>query len=126
MPAKLLVLGWALLCLAWVEPSFAQSMRCIEFCRNVRGGDRDALGYNMCLHKAPICTGQPFDAVARGPAGNPMASGPTAAQRAACGGDVQKFCQGIQRGGGRLWACLATRKNELSPACKEMVARQGL
>lgn len=128
MKRKSLLLGSALLCLfTWAEPGLAQyNARCIDFCKNVRTGTADYFGFNMCLHNAPICTGQPFDAVARGPAGKPAASGPTAAQRAACGADVGKFCQGIRPGDGRLWACLAARKNELSPACQQMVAHQGL
>ena len=50
----------------------------------------------------------------------------TAAQRAACGADVRKFCQGIKPGGGRLFACLAKQKDQLSDACKKMVEGQGL
>jgi hypothetical protein len=124
------LLVFALLCLfAWIEPSFAQySSRCIYFCKYKRPGD--LLGWNMCLHNAPVCTGQPFDAVARGPASKSAAAfgqvRVTAAQRAACGADVGKFCQDVVPGGGRRWACLAARKSELSPACRQMVRRQGL
>jgi hypothetical protein len=141
MKCRSLLLGSALLCLfAWAEPSLAQySAQCIELCR-MRIGSAGETRYNACLHKAPICTGQPLDGVAKGPARkNPAAprpAQPTAAQRAAvhttdadraaCGADYGKFCRDVVLGGGRGWACLATRKNELSPACKEAVVRHGL
>lgn len=123
MPRRSLILGSALLCFfAWSESSFAQySAQCVHFCTHVRTGDLQ--GFDMCFHKAPICTGHAFDAVARGPASKNQ---PKAAQRAACGADVGKFCGNVARGGGRLWACLAARKSELSPACRRMVANQGL
>jgi hypothetical protein len=35
-----------------------------------------------------------------------------------CSGDVEKFCQGIQQGEGRIAKCLAQHKEELSPDCK--------
>jgi hypothetical protein len=113
---------------AWVEPSFAQySARCVYFCTHVRTGD--LLGFNMCFHNSPVCTGHPFDAVARGQRGiGPAAFGSapaTAAERAACRADFGKFCRDVVPGGGRGWACLAARKNEL-PACHQKVARRGL
>ena len=129
MKRRPLLLGSALLCLfTWVEPGLAQySIRCIEFC-NARIGAEGPVRVNKCLHMAPICTGQPaFPGVpaSKNPAA-PRPAQPTAAQRAACGADVGKLCQGIKPGGGRLWACLAARKNELSAACEQMVARHGL
>jgi len=36
-----------------------------------------------------------------------------------CAADVQKFCQGIQPGDGRIVACLKAHENDLSAACKE-------
>ena len=140
MKCRFLLLGSVLLCLfASAEPSFAQySAQCIEFCRN-RIGSAGMTRYDACLHRAPICTGQ-LDAVAKRPASkNRAAAGPaqptaaqraaaqtTAADRAACRADYGKFCRGVVLGGGRGWACLASRKNELSPACEQMVARHGL
>jgi hypothetical protein len=127
-PRSSLMLASALLCLfAWAEPSFAQySAQCVYLCTHVRTGD--LLGFNMCFHNAPVCTGHPFDAVARGPANkSPAASGQaTAAERVACRADFGKFCHDVVPGGGRGWACLAARKNELSPACQQKVARRGL
>lgn len=40
----------------------------------------------------------------------------------ACHADVQKFCKGVQPGGGRIAACLKTHESELSPECKERIA----
>jgi hypothetical protein len=94
----------------------------------MRIGSAGETRFNACLHHAPPCTGQPaFPGV---PASkNPAAPRPgqaIAAQRAACGADVGKLCQGIKPGGGRVWACLVRRKSELSPACKEVMARYSL
>jgi hypothetical protein len=41
-----------------------------------------------------------------------------------CHGDVQRLCQGVQRGGGRIIACLQSHPKELSPACKEHVDKR--
>jgi len=46
----------------------------------------------------------------------------TAAQRAACKGDYDKFCKGTMPGGGRVLACLAKQNDKLSAACKQVVA----
>jgi hypothetical protein len=45
----------------------------------------------------------------------------TAAERAACRGDFQKFCAGVKPGGGRGLACLAEQKEQLSAACRKVV-----
>jgi hypothetical protein len=39
--------------------------------------------------------------------------------RTACAGDVQKFCAGVQTGGGRIVACLREHKDALSNQCKQ-------
>ncbi len=36
-----------------------------------------------------------------------------------CQPDVQRLCQGVQRGGGRIRACLVAHAAELSPACSQ-------
>jgi hypothetical protein len=46
----------------------------------------------------------------------------TAAQRAACKGDYEKFCKGTMPGGGRVLACLNKQNSHLSAACKKVVA----
>jgi len=42
----------------------------------------------------------------------------------ACRNDVEKLCQGIQPGGGRILACLRSHEAELSPPCKAVLARK--
>lgn len=42
-----------------------------------------------------------------------------AAMRAACSADAQKFCAGVQPGGGRIVACLKDHKDSLSDQCKQ-------
>jgi hypothetical protein len=48
----------------------------------------------------------------------------TAAQRAACKGDYDKFCKGTMPGGGRVLACLSKQRDQLSAACREVVDAQ--
>jgi hypothetical protein len=38
--------------------------------------------------------------------------------RAACAGDVQKFCANIERGKGAIRGCLQAHEPELSTSCK--------
>ena len=46
----------------------------------------------------------------------------TAAQRAACKGDYDKYCKGTMPGGGRVLACLSKQGGNLSAACAKVVA----
>jgi hypothetical protein len=46
----------------------------------------------------------------------------TAAQRAACKGDYNKFCKGTMPGGGRIIACLSKQNDQLTEACRKVVA----
>ena len=46
----------------------------------------------------------------------------TAAQRDACMGDYGKYCKGLVPGGGRIIACLAKEGDNLTPACKKVLA----
>jgi hypothetical protein len=46
----------------------------------------------------------------------------TAAQRAACKTDYDKYCQGTMPGGGRVLACLSKHNGNLTDACKKVVA----
>ena len=41
--------------------------------------------------------------------------------RNACAADVQKFCAGVQAGGGRILACLKQHKSEVSDGCRQAV-----
>ncbi|MBV8962041.1 MAG: hypothetical protein JOY97_02995 [Hyphomicrobiales bacterium] len=45
----------------------------------------------------------------------------TAAERAACRADFQKFCKGTKPGGGRALACLSQPRDQLSEACRKVV-----
>ena len=55
-------------------------------------------------------------------ASSAMAQGLTATQRDACQGDFGKFCKGTTPGGGRIIACLASHNDQLTPACKKVLA----
>jgi hypothetical protein len=50
---------------------------------------------------------------------------PEGSQRRACHDDVQKFCAGIDRGGGRILDCLAANKDKLSDECRKRVEARG-
>ncbi|KRQ93711.1 hypothetical protein CQ12_37000 [Bradyrhizobium jicamae] len=53
-------------------------------------------------------------------------SGPAIAQtgdgRGACKADYDKYCAGTPPGGGRVVACLTKQQNQLSDACKKVLA----
>ena len=45
----------------------------------------------------------------------------TAAEREACKADFEKYCSGVEPGGGRVIECLAKELDKLTPACQEVV-----
>jgi len=45
----------------------------------------------------------------------------TAAERAACSADYEKFCSGTVPGGGRILRCLESHSAQLGGACKKVV-----
>jgi hypothetical protein len=54
-----------------------------------------------------------------------LAQDPLAAIRAACAEDAQKFCAGVQPGGGRIVACLKEHTDSLSDRCKQAAGLAG-
>ncbi len=46
----------------------------------------------------------------------------TAQQRSACMGDYEKFCKGVEPGGGRIIACLSKSSDKLAPNCKKVLS----
>ena len=49
----------------------------------------------------------------------------TSAEEAArpCRDDATKICKGVKKGEGRIMKCLKKHENEVSPACKENIAK---
>jgi hypothetical protein len=43
------------------------------------------------------------------------------AGRGACQEDIQKFCAGVERGGGKIFECLAGQKDKQSDECRKRV-----
>jgi cysteine rich repeat protein len=39
--------------------------------------------------------------------------------REACAADLKKFCPDVQPGGGRIRACIAEHRDDLSPGCRD-------
>jgi hypothetical protein len=48
----------------------------------------------------------------------------TTDQRGACKADYDKYCAGTLPGGGRVVACLTKQQNQLSDACKKVLANR--
>jgi hypothetical protein len=46
------------------------------------------------------------------------AGGGRGAVRAACQADIAKFCGGVERGGGRVMACMRDHQGDLSDGCR--------
>ena len=50
--------------------------------------------------------------------------GGMSATRQACQADMQKLCNGVQPGGGRIMQCFKQHKDELSAPCKAAIAER--
>ena len=46
------------------------------------------------------------------------------AEESPCRADAEKFCKGVSPGGGRIIRCMKEHENELSPACKDHIAKK--
>ncbi len=57
-------------------------------------------------------------------AGAASAQGGMSATRQACQADMQKLCNGVQPGGGRVMQCFKQHKDELSAPCKAAIAER--
>ncbi len=53
-----------------------------------------------------------------------LAQNLTAAQRAACKPDYDKYCSGVAPGGGRIIACLNKQRDSISEACRKVLDAQ--
>ena len=85
-----------------------------QFCQGVKPGQGRVLA---CLksHEAELSP----------PCGEEFARAREKLQgiRAACGADANQLCAGIKPGQGRLYACLTSNRDRLSPACQQALAR---
>jgi hypothetical protein len=45
--------------------------------------------------------------------------------RQACGADFQKFCADVHPGSGHVAQCLLAHRDELSPACRDVLVKVG-
>jgi hypothetical protein len=148
VPRKLAALGVSLLLGVNAAPALAQQpsqeqiaairQSCrsdyIEHCSSVPTGGAASLN---CLrqneaHLTPACRqavaviGGGGTAAAPHPA--PAAGGGMVAQgdameifREECGPDVRRVCRGVLPGGGRVIACLAENREQLSPGCRSAI-----
>jgi hypothetical protein len=48
----------------------------------------------------------------------------TTDQRGACKTDYEKFCAGVEPGGGRIVACLNKQRDQLTASCKKALDSQ--
>lgn len=64
---------------------------------------------------------------AQSPSPSPPAQTPSqqavADARTACETDIEKLCNGVQPGGGRILACLKQHKDQVSDGCKQAVVK---
>ncbi len=116
MTKLLSALTLALMCLggAWMNAYAAEKNPCAEeiarFCKDVKPGEgRLTRCLNAHVEEASAACRKKMADVKR----------IVDEAQQACAGDVQKFCKGLQPGGGRLAKCMREHKAELSPACRK-------
>jgi hypothetical protein len=118
LPAVAMALGMFFVLFAIFNlPAFAQARVCADeaakFCQNATG----VQGRMQCLteHDAelsPQCQARVRTMAARA---KEMSD--------ACQSDVQRLCQDVAVGGGRLPRCLKQHESELSSTCKDILAQ---
>jgi len=120
-----------------VPPGTKDSLQClVRHSDQVSSGCRDALApaaspsatttasSASAAPAAPAAGTAPASGTASAPAATAAAAHPLSpreeamAVRSKCGGDFQKFCSGVQLGGGHAAACLRAHASELTPACR--------
>lgn len=120
-----------------VPPGTKDSLQClVQHSQQVSPGCRDALapavtsaGTAPTSNTAAPTASSAAAASAASPGSTPAAAtvSPThqlspreeaRVLRSQCGGDFQKFCSGVQLGGGRAAACLRAHAADLTPACR--------
>jgi hypothetical protein len=52
---------------------------------------------------------------------SPPPAGGKGGAREACKADVEKFCSGVQPGGGHIISCMRQHRDELSQPCKDAI-----
>jgi hypothetical protein len=126
---------------ASVPPGTKDSLQClVQHSDQVSSGCRDALAPAAASSSAAATASgataapgaaaagtstataapSPATAAAAAPAaGHPLSAREEAmAVRSKCGADFQKFCSGVQLGGGRAAGCLRAHASELTPGCR--------
>ena len=118
--ARTACLGLIVGSLMWSTPVLAQAPRrgpCVEDVQRLCPDAKTARERAQCFksHEAelsPACRARHERARAR-----------VASIKEECIGDVERLCQDVTPGGGRIARCLKVHKAELSPACKNALPK---
>jgi hypothetical protein len=115
---QIVTLGLVLLCLTAGDRTYAaeEELPCAEeiaqYCKEVKPGGGRILA---CLNEhqkelSDSCRDKVEEAKKR-----------LMKAQQACTGDMEKFCKGVQPGGGRILKCLREHPEELSSACSQEI-----
>ena len=120
---------------ASVPPGTTDSLQClVQHSQQVSAPCQQALAPAAASASSASSSSAPAAPAAAAAAAPAAASAPAAAAeslsprqeahvlRSQCSGDFQKFCSGVQLGGGRAAACLRAHEAELTPACRSALA----